>query len=1002
MDKPLRERSGLSLLDIDKPQLALDALSKLMRQFANKPEFQQLIHTMLFSLSGQLSVTSAFGVFKRPESSEAKTVFLATGKYTTNKQLASLIFTGDICEFLIEHPDPDHLDNIEFPDQCSNYKGIFSECEVNLLSPVVYNDKLLGIIGLGPKVTGKPYGKGDLSLLETIIGTVTPLVANSYQFWEVQKLGAWYYDILNNVKQGVLAFNDNYRLRKINQAAQDILTRHRPELENPVTLINSSIEDIFSEDTFPGWSSRFTKLATEHDSYFLPDVTAAVNDSVRVYDVYFKRISGDSEFQRDFIITLDDVTDRKDAERALHLTQYSIDRSSDAAIWFTENGEVAYVNETACKLLDFKREQLLSSTIQDISPETNPEKWQSHWSAIKEKGSLVRTDNITLPDSRTIPVDVAANYINFGGEEFICVFMRDVTERKTIEQKEKQLMERLECQKATIMKITTLDIAGNEDFNCIAPELTELIQKTVNVENVNIWMFDETYTQLKCIDCYESGTGAHTNSRIIKRDEFPEYFDALQNERIIACTDVMEDPRTSKLAQVCLVEKGISSLLDAAINVFGKISGIICLEHKGIPRQWENDEVKFIGELASQIAAVMADFKRREAEQHEKELQGKLERAERMEAIGVLAGGVAHDLNNMLGPLVGYPELLLRKLPEDSPYRKQIERIGNSAQSAADIIQDLLTLARHGRYDMKPISLNDVIRQYLDSAGFNKKNEDNTGVHVSCHLDDNLPLINGSIPHLSKVVMNLIVNAFDAMPDGGELIISSYVNETDKPQGIEQQPESGEFVVVSVRDTGSGIAEEDIKRIFEPYYSKKNMGSSGSGLGLAVVYGIVNDHKGYYEIDSRGGAGTEFRLYFPVTKSVASETVEEAVVEGKGSLLVVDDVEEQREIAREILSSLGYHVETAQSGREALDYLEKNQVDVVILDMIMEKDFDGLDTYQEILKLHPQQKAIIISGYSATERVEKMQQMGAGQYVRKPFTVDVLGRAIQKELETAI
>ncbi|MEZ5360314.1 MAG: response regulator [Candidatus Zixiibacteriota bacterium] len=987
------------MLAVDKPQLALDALSKLMRQFVNKPEFQQLIHTMLFSLSGQLTVTSAFGVFKRPESSEARTVYLATGRYTTNKQLASLILTNDICEFFISNPQPAYLESIPFPDQCCSYGNILRECDVRLLSPLVYNDKLLGIIGLGPKVTGKPYGKGDLSLFETIISTVTPLVANSYQFWEVQKLGAWYFDILNNVKQGVLTFGDNFRLKKINSVAQDILTRHRPDLANPITLINGPLEEIFPQKSFPDWNSRFTKLITEHDSYFLPDIMAPAVDSTHFYDVYIKRITGDSDFQRDFIITLDDVTERKEAERALHLTQYSIDHSSDAALWINEQGFVMYVNETCCRLYQKSRDEILGSEVKVLSSEFDLEHWHKHWASIKAQGSIIDTTEVKLDCGRTIPVDIAATYINFDGEEYICILMRDITERRETEQKEKRLMERLEHQKSAVMTMATINTDTYDSFRSVAPLITELIQKATNVTNVNLWLFDESFTLLECIDDYISASGKHEQNRTIRKDDFQEYFSALNSERIIACTDVLEDPRTYKAGIELLIPRGISSLLDAAISVSGTVAGVICLEHEGIPRRWENDEIKFVGEIASQIAVILMDFKRRTAERHELEMKDKLERAERMEAIGVLAGGVAHDLNNMLGPLVGYPELLLRKMPEDSPYRRQIEKIGNSAQSAANIIQDLLTLARRGRYEMSPISLNDVINQFLDSAAFAKKCEDYPQVKVAYRLGNDLPLISGSIPHLSKVIMNLIVNAFDAMPEGGDLIISSYVKSDFQPSGFDQQLGRGDYAVVSVKDSGTGIAPDDIKRIFEPYYSKKKMGSSGSGLGLAVVYGIVNDHKGCHQIDSEVGKGTEFRLYFPITHDAVDETVEDNVLGGQGTILVVDDVEEQREIAKEILISLGYQVATASNGHEALTFLKSKGVDIVVLDMIMEQGFDGLDTYEEILRLHPGQKAIIISGYSATERVEKMQQLGAGQYVRKPFTVDGLGRAVKQELE---
>ena len=391
---------------------------------------------------------------------------------------------------------------------------------------------------------------------------------------------------------------------------------------------------------------------------------------------------------------------------------------------------------------------------------------------------------------------------------------------------------------------------------------------------------------------------------------------------------------------------------------------------------------------------------RKQAEKQKLALQEKLDKAERMESLGILAGGVAHDLNNMLGPLVGYPELILRKLDNDSPIRKQVERIGNSARDAADVIQDLLTLARRGRYQMQPTSLNEVIESYLDSPSYTRLCERFPSVQVDVNLDRSIGFIDGSSAHLAKVIMNLIVNAFDAMPEGGRLFISSRQAYVEKLLDGHININQGDYVIISVRDTGMGIAPEDMGKIFEPYYSNKKMGTSGSGLGLSVVYGIAKDHKGYYDINSEVGKGTEFIFYFPImTKGKETEFIREMDITGTETILVVDDVKDQRDVSCELLDSLGYKVHKTANGHEALQFLKENEVDLVILDMIMEKDFDGLDTYTEIIEIRPDQKAIITSGFSATDRVLKMQKLGAGQYIKKPFTLKTIGEAVRIELD---
>jgi PAS domain S-box-containing protein len=406
------------------------------------------------------------------------------------------------------------------------------------------------------------------------------------------------------------------------------------------------------------------------------------------------------------------------------------------------------------------------------------------------------------------------------------------------------------------------------------------------------------------------------------------------------------------------------------------------------------------GNLIGAIETTLEITEQKQAEQQQRELQDKLDRAQRMESLGLLAGGVAHDLNNMLGPLVGYSDLLLLKLEDDNPLRRQIQRIHSSAQSAADVIQDLLTLARRGRYEMIPTDINEVVGSYLDSPGFRQLRESRPDITVDLKLDPDVGGIMGSAVHLGKAVMNLVVNACDAMPDGGTLRIETQQQRLDALPGGFAGIIDGQYIVLRVIDTGIGIPSEDLANIFEPYYSKKKMGASGSGLGLAVVYGIVKDHKGYYDIFSTVGEGTEFAIYFPVTTEKADTGEQEHQdLTGHETILVVDDVDEQRQIALDLLTNLGYTVVTVSNGHEAVAYCHEKSVDLIVMDMIMETGFDGLDTYREILTHRPGQKAVIVSGFSPTERANEMQRLGAGAYIRKPYTLKDIGLAIRTELD---
>lgn len=386
-----------------------------------------------------------------------------------------------------------------------------------------------------------------------------------------------------------------------------------------------------------------------------------------------------------------------------------------------------------------------------------------------------------------------------------------------------------------------------------------------------------------------------------------------------------------------------------------------------------------------------------------KKLEEQLNRAQKMEALGTLAGGVAHDLNNVLGVLAGYSELLVEMLPEDSAPRKYADNIFKSGIRAAAIIQDLLALARRGVTVSEVVDLNGLIRDYLKTPEFEKLKFYHPHVIISTELEDGLLNIKGSPVHLGKTIMNLVSNAAEAISELGKVTVRTENRYLDLPiKGYDEMKE-GDYVVLIVSDTGTGIPANDVEKIFEPFYTKKAMGRSGTGLGLAVVWGTVKDHNGYIDVQSEEGKGTNFTLYFPVTREEVAKvkkTMSSDYYMSKGeSILVVDDVKEQRELAMNILEKLGYRVAAVAGGEEAIEYIKSKKADLIILDMIMDPGIDGYETYHRIREINPRQKAIIVSGFSETDRVRKVQEMGAGEFVRKPYTMEKIGLGIRKELD---
>ena len=395
-------------------------------------------------------------------------------------------------------------------------------------------------------------------------------------------------------------------------------------------------------------------------------------------------------------------------------------------------------------------------------------------------------------------------------------------------------------------------------------------------------------------------------------------------------------------------------------------------------------------ELGSEIifTGLIDDLtEQKQAEKEKLELQEKLIQSQRMESLGLLAGGVAHDLNNIIGPIMAYPDLIKMSLLEGKTVEEDLDAISSSAQRAADVISDLLALTRRGNIMMAPTDLNDLIKRELNSATTKEYISGYRNIKLKVNLAKDLSLIAASHGHLPKVIMNLVNNAFESMPKGGILSIkTSSINLLDENLSDKNIPQ-GRYNLLTIEDQGEGIPEENISKIFDPFFTTKmKSGKSGTGLGLSVVYNVLKDHGAHVKVESKLGIGTKFSIYFPAMQKKGKRVSKvKQKNRGFGIILVVDDRKEQREIAKRILSSLGYKVEGVESGREAINYLKKKDVDLVLLDMILEDDMDGLDTYREIINIKPGQKTVIISGYSESRRVIEAKRLGVNAFLQKPY-----------------
>lgn len=391
-------------------------------------------------------------------------------------------------------------------------------------------------------------------------------------------------------------------------------------------------------------------------------------------------------------------------------------------------------------------------------------------------------------------------------------------------------------------------------------------------------------------------------------------------------------------------------------------------------------------------------------EEEKEKLKEKLVQAEKYKSIGILAGSVAHDLNNILSGIATYPEVLMMDRNLDPEIRQGLNIIKDSGQKASAVVSDLLTIFRGSSAEMEIININSILDRYAAAHDFDKIRKTYQQVKIEITAEPELLNIRGSYIHIEKIIMNLVLNAVEEVSGkkDGKVLITTTNSYVDSSLPGYQDVVPGEYVILSVIDNGSGIHNKNLKKIFKPFFTKKEMGKSGTGLGLTVVWNAVQDHNGFINVTS-DNKGTKFDLLFPaIREEIPQKTKEGSLDEIKGRgqmILVVDDLENQQKIAVRILENLGYRARAVDDGYAAVEFIKENPTDLVILDMIMAPSISGLETFQMIQKINPGQRAIIASGYSESADVLMAQELGAGSFVKKPYTVLDMGIAVKEELE---
>jgi len=473
----------------------------------------------------------------------------------------------------------------------------------------------------------------------------------------------------------------------------------------------------------------------------------------------------------------------------------------------------------------------------------------------------------------------------------------------------------------------------------------------------------------------------------------------IENNEAILVDNVRSDPRFSSETErfpggnvrcVACVPITIKQQTVGAIEVINKKQG----------DSFSKKDLALLSTIANQVGITLENIRLlAELDQSLHDLskaQSQIIQTEKLRAIGEMASGIAHNFNNLLMGIQGNVSLVLMDMDSTHQHYDRLKTIEKQVQGGAKLTSHLLGYARKGKYDVKPIDLNQLLKETSDAFSMTKKN-----VTIQRELAKDLFAIEVDPGQMEQMLLTLYVNSADAMLAGGELTLKT-ANVTDKDMKHKlYRPKPGNYVLLTVTDTGIGMDKETMDRIFDPFFTTKEMGR-GTGLGLASAYGIIKGHGGYIDVESRKEQGATFSIYLPSSERKVQEAVKtaEPFIKGTGMVLLVDDEEVILEVGKELLEAMGYRVLIAKDGKEAIEVYEKDrdEIDIVLLDMVM-PNMSGGEAYDRMKEINPDVKALLSSGYSIDGEATEILKRGCNGFIQKPFEINELSGRIREILD---
>ena len=640
---------------------------------------------------------------------------------------------------------------------------------------------------------------------------------------------------------------------------------------------------------------------------------------------------------------LRDITERKRADQEIALLKHSIDVHFDAAYWTDSEGRILYVNQAGHKALGFEHGELIGKTLLDVNPKSTPDRLKKTWEILRAEGAYRVESAHRRKDGSEFPVEIQTSHVRFDGKEYSCGFARDISERRRAEA---ALRESEEKFRASFM--TGLDAVF-----------------WARLENGQILEVNRVFEILSGYSRAEAiGRTAH---------ELGLYCDPGDRSRMVS--EVREKGFVRDL-EFKIRQKG-----GQIVTVSFSASLVL------------SSSQQFLFGMARDIT------ERKLAEEETARLTSQLQQAQKMESVGRLAGGVAHDFNNMLGVILGHCELALEKVNASDSLHGDLVNIQAAAQRSADLTRQLLAFARKQTVAPKVLSLNDTVSGMLKMV----KRLLGEDVELEWRPGKNLWPVKIDPTQIDQILANLCVNARDAIANVGKIAIETgtkvrTAESTDAPAGAAP----GHYVWLSVTDDGCGMDQATLTHVFEPFFTTKEVGK-GTGLGLATVYGIVKQNNGFIDLRSEPGQGTVFTIYLPrhVEKSVREQTDATALTiqPGQETILLVEDEAPLLAVTHRMMEKCGYNVLTASTPGQAIQIAREHpgKIDLLITDVVM-PEMNGRDLAKNFLSLHPQAKRLFMSGYTADVIAHQGVLDEGVFFIQKPFSAKDLAAMVRQVL----